>query len=139
MKKSDTKDLILIISFIALLSANYALGFESYKAGKKSVDLKEPVEEVNDKDAFINLMEEKRVAYYIQKSGIKMDGSITKPRYFGKLPNEYKNLIIITKDFDKENLAYYLKMNIDRDEALVFERELADLKNSEFMKASYQR
>lgn len=138
MTKNDVKDVVLAIAFVGLLGANVAAGYKSYRFAKKSAEFKEPVEE-DAKKAFNSLREEKRVAYYIQKSGIKMDGSITKPKYFGKLPAEYKILIIDIKDLYKEDLKYYLKMNVDREEVLVFERELADMNKPEFIDASYQR
>ena len=138
MKKNNVKDAVLMIAFAGLVSVNCATAYNSYKVASKSANIKEPVQEVNEDD-FVNLMEEKRVSYYIQKSGIKMNGAITKPQYFGKLPDDYKNLLIMIKDFNKEDLSYYLKMNVGKDEALVFERELADLKKPELIEASYQR
>ncbi|MBD5405241.1 hypothetical protein HDR59_01690 [bacterium] len=139
MKKNNVKDAVLMIAFAGLVSVNCATAYNSYKVASKNAEVKEPVEEIDDKEAINTFREEQRIAYYIQKSGIKMNGAITKPQYFGKLPDDYKNLLIMIKDFNKEDLSYYLKMNVGKDEALVFERELADLKKPEFIEASYQR
>lgn len=67
---------------------------------------------------------EKHIAYYTQKSGITMDGAITKPAYFVKVPAEFKTAIINVKDLNKELLKEYLSMKFTKEEQIQYERDL---------------
>ena len=51
--------------------------------------------------------EDDRIAFYIQNSGIKMDGSITKPEFFKYFQYGYTDTVIRVKDGDKTKLKSY--------------------------------
>lgn len=112
-----------------ITSASFAMCFCAL-LGKEVYDKKnEYVENTLGKDVQYVISDEykqyeRNIAYYTQKSGITMDGAITKPAYFVKVPAEFKNAIINVKDLNKELLKEYLSMKFTKEEQIQFEYEL---------------
>ena len=112
-----------------LASASFAICFCAL-LGKKVYDKKyKYVENTLGEDVQYVMSDEytqyeRHIAYYTQKSGITMDGAITKPAYFVKVPAEFKNAIINVKDLNKELLKEYLSMKFTKEEQIQFECEL---------------
>ena len=79
-------------------------------------------------DVDVKVDDEARLAYYIQESGIKLDGSITNPAFFAKLNDQYKTMIVFVKDNDKDTLKRYLSMKISRENRKLFDAEVEQVK-----------
>ncbi|MBR4316319.1 MAG: hypothetical protein IKP65_05085 [Alphaproteobacteria bacterium] len=75
--------------------------------------------------------EDDRIAFYIQNSGIKMDGSITKPEFFKYFQYGYTDTVIRVKDGDKTKLKSYISRKIDPENKLKFEAEVLRMKENE--------
>lgn len=75
--------------------------------------------------------EDDRIAFYIQNSGIKMDGSITKPEFFKYFQYGYIDTVIRVKDGDKTKLKSYISRKIDPENKLKFETEILRMKENE--------
>lgn len=69
----------------------------------------------------------RKLAFFIQKSEIRKDGSIKNPRYFMSLPLEYRYAIIRLKDYEKyaDLFNYCLHTKISDEEKVRFEKELS--------------
>lgn len=80
-----------------------------------------------------------RLAFYVQSSGIKLDGSITKPDFFFKLSNDDKNNIILIKDLDKELLRKLLSIKIPEEDKKRFLQEISNKENSVILQSYKQR
>ena len=68
----------------------------------------------------------RKIAFFMQKSKIREDGSIKNPKYFMSLPIEYRHIIIRLKDYGKysELFHYCLRLKINKNEKIIFEEEL---------------
>ena len=70
--------------------------------------------------------EEDRIAFYIQNSGIKTDGSITNPMFFGCIPSEYQKKIIWIKDKEPETLVKYQTRQIKQENIFYYKTLIED-------------
>lgn len=71
-----------------------------------------------------NELEKDRLAFYFQ-SCIDKEGSIVNPRFFGKLSDDTKYMIVAIKDLDKEMLNELLSREIKPSHKRIFENELS--------------
>ena len=135
--KEDLKNASLLLIFAALLGVA-SVGEPTQKDIETqetyTQELIQQYEQEQNKETAAKMITEERnedrIAFYIQNAGIKENGSITKPEFFKYIPNEYKDMIILIKDTQIDQLKSYMKRKIQPENKIIFEAEVMHKKDA---------
>ncbi len=136
--KEDLKNASLMLIFATLLLGGAYFGEPTQKDIENqeayTQELIQQYEQEQNKEIAAKMITEERnedrIAFYIQNAGIKENGSITKPEFFKYIPNEYKDMIILIKDTQIDQLKSYMKRKIQPENKIIFEAEVMHKKEA---------